>query len=78
MVRGHDGLVVNNKNQKNQNRSDILGIFFFSVYACHSQVNLPKGKAVSVCESSLNPNTLLEEIFLTFPFVLREELGDFP
>ena len=72
MVREHDGLVVNSKNEKNQNRSDNFGIFYFSVYACHSRVNLPKGKAVSFCESSLHPSTLLKEILLTFPFVLRE------
>ena len=55
---------------------------YFSVYACHSRANLPKGKAVSVCEISLNPNKICEGFSLTFPLVLREKLReklrDFP
>ena len=55
---------------------------YFSVYACHSRANLPKGKAVSVCEISLSPNKICEGNSLTFPLVLREKLReklrDFP
>ena len=39
---------------------------YFSVYACHSRANLPKGKAVSVCEISLNPNKICEGNSLNF------------
>ena len=66
MVKGHDGLVVNNKNKKNQNRSTIFGVFYFLTNACHPQVNLPKGKAVFVCESSFNPKKLFEGNSLNF------------
>ena len=39
---------------------------YFSVYACHSRANLPKGKAVSVCEISLHPNKICEGNSLNF------------
>ena len=39
---------------------------YFSVYACHSRANLPKGKAVSVCEIYLNPNKICEGNSLNF------------
>ena len=39
---------------------------YFSVYACHSRANLPKGKVVSVCEISLSPNKICEGNSLNF------------
>ena len=39
---------------------------YFLVYACHSRANLPKGKAVSVCEISPNPNKICEGNSLNF------------
>ena len=45
--------------------------FYFLVYACHSWANLPKGKAVSVCEISLNPNKICEGSALIFSFCTK-------
>ena len=44
---------------------------YFSVYACHSRANLPKGKAVSVCEISPNPNKICEGSALIFSFCTK-------
>ena len=81
-MKRHDGLVVNNKNKKNQNRSTIFGVFYFSMYACHSRVNLPKGKLSLSVRFPLARTKFVKEFPLTFPLVLREKLReklrDFP
>ena len=78
MVKGQDGLVGNNKNKKNQSRSTIFGMFYFSMYACHSRVTLPKGKLSISVRVPLTRTIFLKEIPSTFPFVLMEKLRDFP
>ena len=51
---------------------------YFSVYACHSRANLPKEKAVSVCEISLNPNKIGEGNSLNFSLSIKGKVKGFP
>ena len=41
-------------------------VIYFLMYACHSRANLPKEKAVSVCERSLISNKVCEGNSLHF------------
>ena len=50
---------------------------YFPVYACHSRANLPKGKAVSVCEISLNPNKMCEGNSLNFSLSTKGKVKGF-
>ena len=57
--------------------SDFVAIYF-PVYAFHSRANLPKGKAVSVCEISLNPNKMCEGNSLNFSLSTKGKVKGFP
>ena len=74
--------MTSDKNLRGSSKVSYFLVIYFSMYACHSRANLPKEKAVSVCESSLSPNKICEGNSANFSLSakgkLREKLRDFP
>ena len=68
-AKGHEGLVANSKKQKEIKKVN----YFWDILYFNSQENLLKGKAVSVWESSRDPNKICDAKSLHFPLSTIKE-----
>jgi hypothetical protein len=70
--------MTNDDNLRESSKVRYFLFIYFSVYACHSRANLPKEKAVTVCESSLIPNKICEGNSLHFSLRPKGKVKGFP